>query len=150
MHKGFRMIGIGLAGLVAMIALGGCDRDWGCRRHMPEHFLKRIDREVKELKLTPSQQTKYADIRTRLEADMRTHMDGMKQLHSEIEKGLAAERPDMNAMAAQLKKRFAEEGDPRQRLTDYFVEFYSILDEHQQKLVRDHLLQRLACFNRHL
>ena len=76
--------------------------------HSPDNILKKVDSEVKELGLTAEQQTKYQDIRSRLEVDVRKHMDTMKQLHTDIEKDLKGERPDVNAMAAQLKKQFAK------------------------------------------
>ena len=78
--------------------------------------MKKVDSEVKELDLhRPNSRQSIQDIRSRLEVDVRKHLDSMKQLHGDIEKDLKGERPDVNAMAAQLKKRFAEEGDPRQR-----------------------------------
>jgi Spy/CpxP family protein refolding chaperone len=149
MKKALRIIGIGLAGLIVAITLGGCERGWGSKGHTPDHIMKKIDSEVKELNLTPEQQTKYQDIRRRLEVDVRKHMDSMKQLHGDIEKNLKGERPDVNAMAAQLKKQFAEEGDPRQKLVDYFVEFYNILNPDQQKKLIDHIGKERRCFNWH-
>jgi Spy/CpxP family protein refolding chaperone len=149
MKKTLRMIVISLVGLVVAIALGGCERGWGPKWHSPDYILKKIDSEVKELNLTAEQQTKYQDIRGRLEVDVRKHMDSMKQLHSDIEKDLKSESPDVNAMAVQLKKRFAEEGDPRQKLVDYFVEFYNILNPDQQKKLIDHIGKERRCFNWH-
>jgi Spy/CpxP family protein refolding chaperone len=111
--------------------------------------MKKIDSEVKDLDLTAEQQTKYQGIRSRLEVDVQKHLDSMKQLHGDMEKDLKGERPDVNAMAAQLKKRFAEEGDPRQKLVDYFVEFYNILNPAQQKKLIDHIGKERRCFNWH-
>jgi Spy/CpxP family protein refolding chaperone len=149
MKKTLRTIVLGLAGLLVAITLGGCERGWGPKGHSPDYILKKVDSEVKDLNLTAEQQTKYQDIRSRLEKDVRKHLDSMKQLHSDIEKDLKTERPDMNAMAAQLKKRFADEGDPRQKLVDYFVEFYNILNSDQQKKLIDHIGKERRCFNWH-
>jgi Spy/CpxP family protein refolding chaperone len=149
MKKALRIIGLGLTGLIVAITLGGCERGWGPKGHSPDYLLKKVDSEVKELNLTQEQQTKYQDIRHRLEVDVRKHMDSMKQLHGDIEKNLKSEHPDVNAMAVQLKKQFAEEGDPRQKLVDYFVEFYNILDQNQQKKLIDHIGKERRCFNWH-
>jgi Spy/CpxP family protein refolding chaperone len=149
MKKTLRTIVLGLAGLLVAISLGGCERGWGPKGHSPGYILKKVDSEVKELGLTAEQQTKYQDIRSRLEVDVRKHMDTMNQLHSDLEKDPKAERPDVNAMAAQLKKRFADEGDPRQKLVDYFVEFYNILNPDQQKKLIDHIGKERRCFNWH-
>jgi Spy/CpxP family protein refolding chaperone len=149
MKKGLRMFGIGLVGLIIAITLGGCERGWGTKGHAPGNFLKNVDREVKELNLTQAQQAKYEDIRHRLEADMNKHIDKMKLMHSEIEKNFKTEHPDVNTMASQLKKEFAEEGDPRQKLIDYFVEFYNILDQNQQKQVDKYISKRLESMNKH-
>jgi len=149
MKKTLKMIVLGLAGLIVAITLVGCERGWGPKGHSPDYLLKRVDSEVKALGLTPEQQTKYQDIRSRLVVDVRKHMDSMKQMHSDIEKDLKTERPDANAMAAQLKKRFAEEGDPRMKLVDYFMEFYNILDQNQQKKLIDHIGKERRCFNWH-
>ena len=149
MKNALRMIGISLVGLVVAIALSGCDRGMCDRWHTPDHIMKKIDSEVKDLDLTAEQQTKYQDIRSRLEVDVRKHMDSMKQLHGDIEKDLKGERPDVNAMAAQLKKQFSQEGDPRVKLVDYFVEFYNILNPEQQKKLIDHIGKERRCFNWH-
>ena len=149
MKKTLKMIVLGLAGLIVAITLVGCERGWGPKGHSPDYLLKRVDSEVKALGLTPEQQTKYQDIRSRLVVDVRKHMDSMKQMHSDIEKDLKTERPDANAMAAQLKKRFAEEGDPRMKLVDYFMEFYNILDQNQQKKLIDHIGKERRRFNWH-
>jgi Spy/CpxP family protein refolding chaperone len=149
MKKGLKMFGIGLVGLIIAITLGGCERGWGPKGHSPDYLLKKIDREVKELNLTQAQQAKYEDIRHRLEADMNKHMDKMNQLHSEIEKNFKSEHPDVTAMAAQLRKDFAEEGDPRQKLIDYFVEFYNILDQDQQKKVDQYISKRVESMRKH-
>ena len=149
MKKTLRIIGISLVGLVVAIALSGCGKGMWDRWHTPDHIMKKVDSEVKELDLTPEQQTKYQDIRSRLEVDVRKHLDSMKQLHGDIEKDLKGERPDVNAMAAQLKKRFAEEGDPRQKLVDYFVEFYNILNPEQQKKLIENIGKEHRCFNWH-
>jgi Spy/CpxP family protein refolding chaperone len=149
MKKALRIIGLGLTGLIVAITLGGCERGWGPKGHSPDYLLKKIDSEVKELNLTSEQQTKYQDIRSRFEVDVRKHMDSMKQLHGDIEKNLKSDRADVNAMAAQLKKQFAEQGDPRQKLVDYFVEFYNILDQNQQKKLIDHIGKERKCFNWH-
>lgn len=149
MKKTLRTIVLGLAGLLVAFTLGGCERGWGPKGHSPDYILKKVDSEVKELGLTAEQQTKYQDIRSRLEKDVQKHMDTMKQLHTDMEKDLKGERPDVNAMAAQLKKQFAQEGDPRVKLVDYFVEFYNILNPEQQKKLVDHLGKERRCFNWH-
>ena len=149
MKNALRMIGISLVGLVVAIALSGCDKGMCDRWHAPDHIMKKIDSEVKDLDLTAEQQTKYQGIRSRLEVDVQKHMDSMKQLHGDVEKDLKGERPDVNAMAAQLKKRFADEGDPRVKLVDYFVEFYNILNPEQQKKLIDHIGKERRCFNWH-
>jgi Spy/CpxP family protein refolding chaperone len=147
MKKALRIVGISLVGLVVALALGGCERGWGSKGHTPDHIMKKVDSEVKDLDLTPEQQTKYQAIRSRLEVDVRKHMDSMKQLHGDIEKNLKGDRPDVNAMAAQLKKQFAEEGDPRQKLVDYVVEFYNILNPEQQKKLINNIGKEHRCFN---
>jgi len=149
MKKGLSMFAIGLIGLIIAIALSGCERGCWSKGHAPDSILKKVDREVKELNLTQAQQVKYEDIRHRLEADMNKHLDKMKLLHSEIEKNFKSEHPDVNTMAAQLKKEFTEEGDPRQKLIDYFVEFYSILDENQQKQVDKYITKRIESIHKH-
>jgi uncharacterized membrane-anchored protein YjiN (DUF445 family) len=149
MKKGLSMFGIGLIGLIIAVALSGCERGCWSKGHAPDSILKKIDREVKELNLTQAQQVKYEDIRNRLVADMNKHIDKMKLLHSEIEKNFKSEHPDVSTMAAQLKKEFTEEGDPRQKLIDYFVEFYNILDENQQKQVDKYITKRIESINKH-
>jgi Spy/CpxP family protein refolding chaperone len=149
MKKGLRVFGIGLIGLLIAIALSGCERGCWSKGHAPDSILKKVDHEVKELNLTQAQQVKYEDIRHRLETDMNKHMDKMKLLRSDLEKNFKSEHPDVNAMAAQLKKEFTEDGDPRLKLIDYFVEFYNILDQNQQKQVDKYINKKIESMNKH-
>ncbi len=148
MKKGLKLIMIGMAGLVISLVIGGCsDRHW-CRSHDPEGIMKMIDSEVNDLKLTPDQQEKYEDIRKRLETDVRRHMDTMRQLHAEAEKDLDSPNPDVNALTARLKSRLAEQGNPHEKILDYFLEFYNILDENQKRMVLEHFRSRHGCFGK--
>jgi hypothetical protein len=149
MKKGLRVFSIGLIGLIIAIALSSCERGCWSRGHAPDPIVKKIDHEVKELNLTQTQQAKYEVIRHRLETDINEHMNKMKLITSEVEKNFKSEHPDVNAMAVQLKKEFTEEGDPRQKFIDYFVEFYNILDENQQKQVDKYISKSIESMYKH-
>jgi len=145
MNRVFKITGITLVGLLVALVMVGCERSWCSKWHDPGRIMNKIDSEVKDLNLSKEQQVKYEGIRSRFEKDVRAHMDSMKGLHDELEKKLSGDNPDVNAMATQLKKRFAEEGDPRMKLVDYFVEFYTILDKDQQKKLLDHMGKERKC-----
>jgi hypothetical protein len=127
------------------MVMGGCARYWVPSWHNPERIMKKIDSEVRELKLTAEQQVRYEGIRARLEKDIRAHMSSMQALHQQIEKDLAGSSPDVNAMTSRLKQRLADDGDPRVKLVDYFGEFYNILDKDQQKKLLDHMQRHHRC-----
>ena len=140
-HK--KIIMIAAACVVMGLLLSSCGHRNHFSRHKPEHMLKRIDRRVKSLDLTETQKTQYNEIRKRMVNDLNEDINKFKDLPDQIGMTISEENPDMEEMAELLKMRMSETPALRGKYIDYFVEFYTILDEEQKQQVLEHISRRM-------
>jgi len=124
---------IGLTAAVFLLAIAGCRPGFGPGCYGDPG--KMMDKELKDLNLTPAQKTQVDAIRKNMEADMKNHREKMLAVRNDVLKELEKPSPDINALAANVKARFAAESNPGVKMTDYFVQFYNLLDKAQQKKV---------------
>ena len=119
--------------LIAILVLLGAAALTSCGRHRPGHrpdpevILNRMDARVRKLDLSDDQQVQYDVLRDRLETDL---------------------DQDMEQLAENLKTASGYIPDVRGKYIDYFVEFYSILDEEQQQEVINHMRKRMNRWHR--
>jgi Spy/CpxP family protein refolding chaperone len=147
-HK--KIIMIAAVSLVMGLLLSSCVHHSHFSRHKPEHMLRRIDKRAKSLDLTETQKTRYNEIRKRLENDLQEDIKKFYDLPDQIGLMVNEENPDMEEMAELLKMRMSETPALRGKYIDYFVEFYTILDEEQKQQVLDHINRRIRRTSRYM
>ena len=140
--------------LIAILVLLGAAALTSCGRHRPGHrpdpevILNRMDARVRKLDLSDDQQVQYDVLRDRLETDLDQDFSELKRIPELVERELERENPDMEQLAENLKAASGYIPDVRGKYIDYFVEFYSILDEEQQQEVINHMRKRMNRWHR--
>ncbi|HVN98217.1 MAG TPA: Spy/CpxP family protein refolding chaperone [Syntrophorhabdaceae bacterium] len=149
------MVGIILVLMVAGIAVAGCGQNsgpfagWFHRFHVSDRdmsgfILKRLDRKIKELSLTPTQKTKYDEFRAQLKAQMLAAKEDRKQFKEAVRDALAKESPDVAMLTAMMKKKIESASVTLQADLDLFASFYSTLDQGQKQKVIAGIQKRIA------
>jgi Spy/CpxP family protein refolding chaperone len=118
---------------VSFLAFAGCRHGFGPGCSGPGGISAMIDKEVKDLNLTPAQKATLDGIKTSIEKDMLAHRESMQAMHSDVNKALAKDNPDVNAIAADIKQKLSADANPGVKMVDYFTQFYNTLDANQQK-----------------
>jgi hypothetical protein len=130
--------------LVAAVSLTSCGRHRHVSRHNPEIFLKRMDARVKKFDLTEEQQADYSDLRARLKSDLSRDLAEMGKIPDHLIRELEREDPDIPGLAENLKAETAHMPGFDGKYIDYFVEFYTILDEEQQEELHERMRKKLT------
>jgi hypothetical protein len=106
-------------------------------KNFSERVLKHMDSHVEELNLNETQRQSYEALKTRLKAHFEEGKAKRTAWVGELRTELNKEKPDIQFMAAHIKKAARELPEAVDRHVDLFVEFYSLLDEGQKmKVVR--------------
>jgi Spy/CpxP family protein refolding chaperone len=98
-------------------------------------ILSRLDKRVEELNLTEAQKGKYEEIKGKLEARLKEHMDDRKRLIEELQTEMKKEDPDVKALSESVKKRIKRFPGFMEGNLDLFIEFYETLDKEQKDKV---------------
>jgi hypothetical protein len=106
-------------------------------------LLKRMDAKVRKLDLTEAQQAEYSDFSARLRADLVRDLSEMGRVPDLIMQELNRDNPDIPALAESLKSDSTHLPDFDGKYIDYFVEFYNILDEEQQKELHEEMRKKI-------
>jgi len=114
---------------------------------MPGFVLKRLDNEMKELNLTPSQKTKYDDLRAHLKEHLLAAKEEKKKFNEIVRNELAKESPDAAALNAMIKKKIEGVSASMQNDLDLFASFYSTLDKGQKQQVMAGIRKRMAAMD---
>jgi len=115
-----------------------CDRDFPPGFHgkdFSEHVLGRLDKKVGKLDLSETQQEKYQEIRSEMEADFVKMRENRKAFIRELQNEFNRENPDINAVASLLKEKSQRIPGLMGEKLDRFLDFYNILDEDQKAQV---------------
>ena len=98
-------------------------------------ILSRLDKRVEELNLTEAQKGKYEEIKGKLEARLKEHMDDRKRLIEELQTQMKKEDPDVKVLSESIKKRIERFSGFMEGNLDLFIEFYETLDKEQKDKV---------------
>ena len=123
------------AGVLFIGLFIGCGPHRPCKRDFSKHVLKRMDRQVRKLDLSDTQQAKYEEIRKKIEADLAEGANQHRQLFEQLQSEFNKENPDMNIVTEMVKDRFRGMPDFMGKHLDYFLEFYNVLDDNQKTQV---------------
>jgi len=134
------LAGLGIAG-------ASFHRCHGFHGDMAGFMLKRLDKKIGELNLTPAQKAEYDKLRDHLKANLLAAKEGRKELKETARKELAKESPDMAALAAMTKKKIESFSTTMENDVDLLVSFYSVLDENQKKKVTAGISKRMAAMD---
>jgi len=126
---------------------GGFHRFHGPGGDMPGFVLKRLDGKIKKLNLTPDQQAKYDELRTRLKERMAAGKEDRKRLREAARIELAKESPDITVLNAMMKKKIEGVSTAIQDGLDLFADFYSTLDEGQKQKVLSGIRKKMAAMD---
>lgn len=117
---------------------GFADRDF------PERALKHMDRHVEELNLTEAQRQSYEALKSRLKAHFEEGKAKRTAWVGELRTELNKENPDIQVVAAHVKKATKALPEAMDRHVDLFVEFYGILDDGQRMKVVQRFRDRMG------
>ena len=146
--------------LVVTLIIGGCSHlshlghRFGHRgfhhgfhgKGFPERALKRLDKKVKKLALSEEQQKKYEEIRQTLKDDMVGMAQRRDNLLGEIKTEVEKDNPDMNVVAAMMKKQLGHFPVTMEKHIDHIMDFYYSLDENQKSQVIEWLRKKSKRF----
>ena len=147
----FAIIGGAVVVVIVLAGLGIAGASFhhchGFHGDMGNFMLKRLDKKIGELNLTPAQKTEYDKLRDRLKTNLLAANEGRKELKETARKELAKESPDVAALAAVMKKKIEGFSATVENDVDLFASFYSILDENQKKKVAAGISKRMAAMD---
>ena len=88
---------------------------------MPGFVLKRLDRKVEKLNLTPEQQAKYDELRAQLKERLLAAKEDRLKFRETVRTELAKESPDVAVLNAMIKKKIEGVSGALQDGLDLFV-----------------------------
>ena len=116
---------------------------FGGKGFKKERVLSKLDYAMQELKLTPAQQSKYSTIRERMSENMDQAMARRTMMRETVRNEMSQENPDINKLAATMKKEARSKPDMITTQIDSVLEIYNILDKNQQaqfvKMVKERM-----------
>ena len=101
---------------------------------------------MEELNLNETQRQSYEALKTRLKAHLEDGKAKRTAWVGELRTELNKEKPDIQVLAAHVKKATKAFPEAMDRHLDLFVEFYSILDEEQKMKVVQRFRDRIGGF----
>ncbi len=131
---------------VAVLTLGvaaACGHRHRFDERRAEKIVKHMDRKVSYLDLTAEQERKYQDLRGRILADLKAGMNERKSGLQKIKAEFQKNDTDIEAVATEMKQQISEGSARFEKMPDYIVEFYSMLDDEQKAEVKERVLDRL-------
>lgn len=113
-------------------------------RDFSERILKHMDSHVEELNLTETQRQSYEALKTKLKACLEDGKARRTAWVGELRTELNREKPDIQVVAAHVKKATKAFPEAMDRHVDLFVEFYNLLDEEQKMKVVQRFRDRMG------
>ena len=108
-----------------------------------EHIFRRLDKRVEALNLSGAQKEKYKEIKGKLEARLKEHMDERKRLMEEIQTEMKKGQPDVKALSELIKKQMKRFPDFMEGNLDLLIEFYETLDKEQKDKIISAIRKRM-------
>lgn len=140
------LIIIGILSITGLLVWNGCGhRPCFCSDDFPDRVLKRMDRHVSRLDLTPDQQEEYDKIRADVKTDLIKFRDDKMKVMRYVTAELKEENPDLGKISEYMKKSHHRNPDKIHAYMDRTVDFYNILDQEQKAKV----IERMRDFTDH-
>jgi len=103
-----------------------------------DRILKHLDRKVDKLNLTEKQQEKYQELRTKIQSDLNGIKENRNVFVKKVQAEINNDNPDMEKIAAMIKKETVKIPNKINNHIDYFMEFYNVLDNEQKgRIIED-------------
>jgi hypothetical protein len=138
---------IGTVGVLSIMLLG-----MGCNRHKRFHgerfqkmVLEKMDDLSEDLNLDSTQKEKYNLIRTGVESDMKKHHKERRAFALKIKGEVDKNEPDIDKIITLVKGKDWDHKSFKNKYADKFLEFYTILDEEQRKII----IKKMKRFSKH-
>ncbi len=126
---------------------GGFHRCRGLDGDMPGFALKRLDREIGKLNLTPAQKAKYDELRSHLKEHLPAGKEDRKKFREVLRSELEKESPDVAVLNAMMKKKIEGVSRALQDDLDLLAAFYSTLDKNQKQQIVAGIRERMAAMD---
>jgi Spy/CpxP family protein refolding chaperone len=141
-----KLLLIGGSLIIVPFLFMACGPHHHCGKDMEEHMLKRLDRQVEDLKLNTDQQKKYTDVRAKVATEMRASIkhrkDTMKIMQDELDK----ENPDLEKAVKAIQEKMKSKPAEMSIYGDHFLEFYAVLNPEQKKALQKDLKEKSKRF----
>lgn len=119
-----------------------------CRKDGEERILRRIDKKVQSLNLDSAQEAKYKEVRSKVFAELKANMDNRRATMNILEEELKKTEPDLQKAVRSMQENYRKKPADMSVFGDHFLEFYSVLNPEQKKLVQEELrktMRRFSC-----
>ncbi len=99
---------------------------------MADFILWKMDRHVKELNLDEAQMQQYEEIKNQVKATISAVMEKRREFRDLVHNEMSQENPDLNALAADVKKRLETMPKVIGENIDVFLRLYNVLNPEQR------------------
>ena len=93
----------------------------------------KMDKHVKELNLNETQTQQYEEIKDQVKGNITAAMERKKGFHNMVHDEMGKDNPDLDALAAEVKKRLETMPEILGENIDLFLKFYNDILNPQQK-----------------
>ncbi len=97
-----------------------------------DFILWKMDRHVKELNLNEAQMQQYGEIKDQVKATISAAMERRREFRDLVHNEMGRENPDLNALAADVKKRLETMPEVIGENIDVFLRLYNVLNPEQK------------------
>lgn len=115
----------------------------GHSKDMADFILWRMDKKAKELNLTSVQKEKYEAMKENLRTHLAEGWSDRQRLKEQFKKEMSKEDPNVRNLMEPLKAKTKEMAGFVNTTLDLLVDFYDTLDNHQKRLIRDEIRERM-------
>ncbi|MBU2512406.1 hypothetical protein KJ966_13815 [bacterium] len=126
--------------LIAFVS--GCHRRPWADDRLSEMVLDHLDDHVKDLSLNESQDTKYQDLRKRMETDLNKTQAEHQAFKLKLKGMIDQENADVKQINSEIRFKLNEMPDKLVVYLDYVDEMWDILDEQQREKVMIEIRER--------
>lgn len=111
-----------------------------------EHILKRMDKQMDLLDLSPGQKETYDSIRGKVKKDFLTMGEERRAFFRTVKTELNLDDPDMERLSGLTKEHLRRLPGAMETYLDYFLEFYQVLNKEQQNQVLQEMRDKINRF----
>ena len=136
-----------IASAAALVLVTGC-RPNLCGTRFSERFLHRMDSKVEDFNLSPAQQKRWTQLRSRIQADLEQQRRERSEIITGLKREFQKENPDTARALTGVKDRLSTGPSFMTKHLNYLIEFYGILDDNQKRQFNEMFrgrLNRLRC-----